>query len=67
VSSVARRDIAELAKEFGCVVSTTSAGHVKLTHRTAGWSVFGSSSPSDQRALLNLRSDLRRKRAGIYR
>lgn len=41
------------------IVGPTKGGHMKLQHENGGI-VFASTSPSDRRSILNLRSDLRR-------
>lgn len=60
------RDVAKLADEFGCSTQVTPGGHIKLKHPT-GWFAFAPSTPGDHRSLANLKSDLRRKRAGVWR
>lgn len=65
-SRVWRRDVEELALEFGCSVETTEGSHIKIAH-PSGWVVFCSASPSDPRALQYVRSDLRRKASGMWR
>ena len=60
------RQVGELAEEYGCAVERTEGNHLRLKHPD-GWFVFCSSSPSDKRALRYLRSDLRRKAAGVWR
>lgn len=65
-SAAWRRDVDRLAEEYGCTVERTEGNHLKLKH-PSGWSVVCSSSPSDGRALRYLRSDLRRKAAGVWK
>ena len=62
-----RRDVEALAREHGCAVEEAPrGGHLVLRH-PSGWSVFVSKSPSDWRALQNVRGDLRRKASGVWR
>lgn len=61
-----RRTIEDLAREFGCTVEDSRGDHLKLTH-PSGWFLFVSKSPSDHRALSNVRGDLRRKAAGVWK
>ncbi|HZJ67700.1 MAG TPA: hypothetical protein VFD36_29555 [Kofleriaceae bacterium] len=65
-TSTWRRQVAELVHEFGATFEVTT-GHIKIRH-PSGWSLTASSSPSDcSRAIKNLRADLRRKAAGVWR
>lgn len=61
-----RDQVRELAEEFGCTLEESPGGHLKLAH-PSGWFLFVSKSPSDHRALANVKSDLRRKAAGVWR
>lgn len=65
-SAAWRREVDELAAEYGCTVERTDGNHLRLKH-PSGWFVICSSSPSDPMALRYLRSDLRRKAAGIWK
>jgi predicted RNA binding protein YcfA (HicA-like mRNA interferase family) len=61
-----KRDLAKLlpaARARGWQVAPTCGGHWKLTH-PGGGIVVTSSSPSDHRALANLRAQLRRVERG---
>lgn len=60
-----RREIVKLAAEFGAAVEDSS-NHLRIWH-PSGWFLYVSKSPSDHRALSNVRGDLRRKAAGIWR
>jgi predicted RNA binding protein YcfA (HicA-like mRNA interferase family) len=55
-----RADILKLAEQHGWSVEGTKNGHLRLRHEQASGVVIVSSTPSDPRALANLRSDLRR-------
>lgn len=61
-----RRQVEDLARDHGCTVEDTHGDHLKLAH-PSGWFLFVSKSPSDHRALSNVKSDLRRKAAGVWR
>lgn len=61
-----RRAIEDLAREFGCELDQSKGDHLRLVH-PSGWFLFVSKSPSDHRALANVKSDLRRKAAGVWR
>lgn len=61
-----RKDVAALAKEYGCSFITDERRHWVLRH-PSGWFVFVSRTPSDARALQYVRSDLRRKASGLWR
>lgn len=54
-----RRVVDRLAADHGCRVSETGGKHLRLRHPD-GWTVIASASPSDERAVGNLRADLRR-------
>ncbi len=54
------RRIEELAQEYGCSVSVTHGGHLKIRH-PMGWFIFTANTPSDWRAFRNTASLLRRK------
>ena len=55
------RQLRDLATAYGWRVLHTRSGHFKLVHPDTGARVYAPGSPSDWRALRNLRSDLRRK------
>lgn len=61
-----RRDVEDLAKKFGATLEESRGDHLKIVH-PSGWFLFVSKSPSDHRALSNVKSDLRRKAAGVWR
>lgn len=61
-----RRAIEELAEEFGATVEESRGDHLRIRH-PSGWFLSVSKSPSDHRALANVRGDLRRKAAGVWR
>lgn len=54
------RPLVEQALEEGWTVSPTQNGHLRFTH-PCGALVHGPSTPSDHRALKNLRATLRRE------
>lgn len=59
------RELVEEAAQAGWTVTIRKGGHLKFEHPEAA-SVFSSSTPSDRRAVLNTRAQLRRnlKEAG---
>lgn len=58
-----RKGLQELADEFGRSVEVRSNGHLTLLDKDSSVpKIFCSSSSSDRRALLNIRSQLRRAR-----
>lgn len=62
-----KRTLAVLASAFGAnVVDADGRGHIKIVH-PSGWFLFVPKSPGDRRVLTNIRSDLRRKAAGVWR
>lgn len=61
-----RRQVEDLAAEFGCELEHTRGDHLRVAH-PSGWALSVSKSPSDHRALANVRADLRRKAAGVWR
>lgn len=65
-SRVWRRELEDLAAQFGCSLTDTNGDHHKISH-PSGWFVFTSRTPSDGRALQYVKSDLRRKAAGVWR
>jgi predicted RNA binding protein YcfA (HicA-like mRNA interferase family) len=54
------RMLVEWAQEHGWHAEKTNGDHIRFTHPRAGV-VFSSFTPSDQRAYLNARGDMRRK------
>jgi predicted RNA binding protein YcfA (HicA-like mRNA interferase family) len=64
-ASAWRRDLAKLAKTYGCTMRQTVGSHLALEHPD-GWRVIASLTPSGnvKRELLNVRSLLRRYSKG---
>lgn len=54
------KELLKRVKADGWLVEKAKNGHYKLTHPCGGL-VFVSLSPSDHRALLNIRGDIRRE------
>lgn len=54
------RTLIEWAEKHGWKVQITNGNHLQFYHAMAGM-VFSSFSPSDRRAYLNARADMRRK------
>jgi len=65
-SRVWKREVEELAIEFGCVLDDTNGKHYALKHPN-GWTVYVSRTPSDGRVKQYVKSDLRRKSTGVWR
>lgn len=61
-----RRSLDDLATEYGCTLELTNGSHFKIKH-PSGWFVFTACTPSDPRALRYVKSDLKRKAAGVWR
>ncbi len=55
-----QRAVRAIAAEYGCAVRATGHNHLRLAH-PSGWVVVASGTPSDARALRNLRAELRRQ------
>lgn len=60
------RALLRQARKLGCTTGTTRNGHLRVLCPN-GDAVFASGSPSDQRAVLNFRSQLRRAGVDIDR
>ncbi len=58
-----RRHINRIAEQHGCTVEPTRGGHLRIRHMN-GKSTTVSATPSDKRALLNVRADVRRLARG---
>lgn len=58
------RDLYRAATADGWSVEPTNNGHLRWTHPAASRPVFSASSPSDHRAVLNVRARLRRAMRG---
>jgi hypothetical protein len=54
------RDLRQMAKRAGWMVSVTNGGHLRLEHPQASGPVIASATSSDRRALYNTRADMRR-------
>jgi hypothetical protein len=60
-----QRQLRSLASAYGWSLEHTRGGHLKLTHPAAAVPIFTASTPSDRRALRNVRAELRRRGAGV--
>lgn len=54
-----RRHVNRIAAQHGCTVEPTRNGHLRIRHMNGRFTTV-SGTPSDKRALLNVRADIRR-------
>lgn len=54
-------DLRQLAESHGWVVTYTGSGHLRFKPPDGGAVIFAPSTPSDRRAVLNVRAQLRRQ------
>jgi hypothetical protein len=57
------RDLHTLARAAGWTIALTRGNHIRLTHPKVAAPVFAASTPSDHRALANVRAELQRRDA----
>jgi hypothetical protein len=55
-----RRELADLAQQFGWAIERTAGGHLKLIHPHHSQPIFCSHSASDWRTLKDIRAQLKR-------
>lgn len=63
----APKELKQLVLEFqsrGWTVGITGGNHLRWTHTASGEVVFSAATPSDRRAILNIRKTLGRKEKG---